>query len=140
MKELPAFQHVNWQPDRLELRRFAIAMLVGFAILGAVSSWRAHGVGPVAVALWTVGVILALASQVPGLGRVAYLAVYLPSSLMGFAISQVLLTVLFFGVFTPLGLILRLTGKDPLYLRPGEQLRWFPHQGRTDRRSYYRQF
>lgn len=140
MKEFPAFQHVNWRPDRLELRRFAIAMLVGFAILGAVSSWRSQGVGPVAVSLWSAGVVLALASQVPGLGRIAYLMVYLPSSLIGFVISQVLLTLIFFGIFTPLGFILRLTGKDPLYLRPGKRLRWFPHPERSGRRGYYRQF
>lgn len=140
LADLQAFQHVNWDPDAKELRSFAVAMLVGFALLGLLAAAKARGFGANSFVLWTVGAILAVASQVPGMGRWAYLAVYVPSSLMGFVISQVLLTVIFVVVFTPIGLVLRLTGKDPLYLRPGKRLHWFTHAERTERRRYYRQY
>lgn len=137
---LPAFQHLNWHPDRKELRSFAMAMLIGFAVLGLVAAWRAHGLGTSTFVLWTIGAGLAAASQVAGLGRLAYLAVYVPSSLIGFVVSQVLLTLIFFVVFVPIGFVLRLTGKDPLYLRPGARLQWFAHVESTERRRYYRQY
>jgi len=140
LAELPAFQHLKWHPDHQERRSFALAMLIGFAILGLVSAWRTREFGSPTYILWTIGAGLAAASQVPGLGRLAYLAVYVPSSLIGFVVSQVLLTIIFFTVFVPIGFALRLTGKDPLYLRPGERLQWFTHVENTERRRYYRQY
>ena len=34
---------------------------------------------------------------------------------IGWTISQVILVVMFFGLFTPIGLIFRLLGRDPLH-------------------------
>jgi hypothetical protein len=140
LADLQAFQHVNWNPDRKELRSFAVAMLVGFAILGLIAAAKARGFGTPTFVLWTAGIVLAMASQVPGMGRGAYRAVYVPSSLIGFVVSQVLLTLIFVVVFIPIGFVLRLTGKDPLYLRPGKRLHWFKHAASTERRRYYRQY
>jgi len=137
--EFPAFQHLNWHPDREELRRFAIAMLVGFSILGLISAFRTREIGTTAVTLWLIGAALAVASQLPGVGRLAYLGVYVPSSLLGYIISQVVLTVLFFVVFATTGSVLRLLGKNPLSLQPGKS-QWTSHPDRTGPRSYNRQY
>ena len=40
MRDFPPFQHVSWDPDRAELRRFAAAMLLGFGVIG-LSLWPA---------------------------------------------------------------------------------------------------
>ena len=138
---LPFFQHVKWRPDRRELRRFAVAMLVGFSLLGLFAAWRAKGVGNGSIILWGIGVTLAVAAFVPKLNRVAYLAVYLPSSIMGYVVSNVILTLMFFLVITPLGLILRLMGKDLLQQRrPSEKAVWTPVKTVKTEESYYRQF
>lgn len=139
-KTLPPFQHLNWNPDRKELRSFAVAMLIGFAALGLLTAWRERGVETPSLVLWTVGAVLATASQIPGLGRLAYLAVYIPSSLIGFVVSRVLLTLVFFVVFMPIGLLLRLAGKDLLSLRPDAKPVWQPHPAETERKRYYRQY
>lgn len=138
IKDLPFFQHVKWQPDDGELRRFAIAMLIGFFVLGALSAWRAGGLGTGSIVLWTIGAVLASAAFVPGLGRIAYLAVYLPTSIIGYLASHVMLTLMFFVVITPLAIVLRLLGKDVLQQRhrPG----WTPVKGVKNEESYYRQF
>jgi hypothetical protein len=138
---LPFFQHIKWHPDARELRRFAIAMLIGFAVLGLLSAWRAGGIGTTSIVLWSAGVFLALAAFVPGLGRLAYLAVYLPSSIIGYIVSSVLLTVMFFLVITPMGIILRLMGKDPLQeRRQKNKTHWNPVKASKSEDSYYRQF
>ena len=138
IKALPFFQHVKWRPDDGELRRFAIAMLIGFFVLGALSAWRAKGLGTGSIVLWTIGVVLASAAFVPGLGRIAYLAVYLPTSIIGYVVSHVMLTLMFFVVITPLAIVLRLLGKDVLQQRrrPG----WTPVKVVKNEDSYYRQF
>ena len=135
---LPFFQHVNWRPDARELRRFAVAMLIGFAVLGLLATWRASGISTGAVVLWIIGVVLAIAAFVPGLGRVAYLAVYLPTSIIGFVVSNIILTLMFFFVITPLGILLRLMGKD--FLQQQRQKRWTPITRIKNEDSYYRQF
>jgi hypothetical protein len=138
---LPFFQHVKWQPDARELRRFAIAMLVGFFVLGALSAWRAKGIGAGSIILWSIGVTLALAAFVPKLGRIAYLAVYLPTSIIGYVVSNVMLTLMFFLVITPLGIVLKLMGKDRLQQRRHNRTtQWSPVKETKTEDSYYRQF
>jgi Saxitoxin biosynthesis operon protein SxtJ len=138
---LPFFQHIKWHPDARELRRFAIAMLIGFTVLGLLSAWRAGGISTAAIVLWSAGVILAVAAFVPGLGRVAYLAVYLPTSVIGYLVSNVILALMFFLIITPLGMILRLMGKDLLQQRrQKEKTQWLPVKAARTEDSYYRQF
>jgi len=138
---LPFFQHVKWRPDAWDLRRFAIAMLIGFFVLGALSAWRVKGIGTGSVVLWSIGVSLAVAAFVPKLGRIAYLAVYLPTSIIGYVVSNVMLTVMFFLVITPLGIVMKLMGKDVLQQRrPDRTTQWTPVKETKNDDSYYRQF
>lgn len=116
-------------------------MLIGFAVLGLLSAWRGGGIGTASIVLWSVGVLLAIAAFIPGLGRLAYLAVYLPTSIIGFVVSNVLLALMFFLVITPLGIILKLMGKDLLQQRrQTDASQWTPVKGVKTEDSYYRQF
>jgi hypothetical protein len=140
-KELPFFRHVKWNPDKAELRRFALAMIVGFTVRGALAALRHFGITRTAMILWALGLVLALASLIPGLGRIAYLAIYVPSSFVGFFVSKIVLTVIFFGVFVPIGLLLKLLGKDLLRLRPKPpRAAWGSVTTVKDPNRYYRQF
>jgi len=136
---LPFFQHVKWRPDRRELRRFAVAMLLGFSLLGLFAAWRANGIGNRSIVLWGIGLALAIAAFVPKLDRVAYLAVYLPTSIIGYIVSNVVLALMFFLVITPLGILLRLMGKDLLQQRQ-QKAGWMPVKVVKTEDRYYRQF
>jgi saxitoxin biosynthesis operon SxtJ-like protein len=139
--QLHCFQHVQWRPGREELRRFAVAMFVGFVALGLMVAWRRHGLERSTWVLWFVGLALAVGGLTPGLGRWSYLGVHLPTALMGYIVSHILLTLMFLTVFTPLGVIVRLTGKDLLLLRrPRQQRLWISRSAVRDPDSYYRQF
>src|SRR5205814_1943021 len=141
IRELACFQRVNWSPDSSELRWFAGAMLAGFAVLGMLRALRHHGLDTGVVVLWGIGVALALGAMVPKLGRAVYLAVYVPASLLGFCMSRAVLTLVFYLVFLPLGLALRLLRKDLLDLRPvrGRSV-WVRHAAAAPPNRYYRQF
>ena len=69
---------------------------------------------------WGIGLGLAVAALIPGLNRVAYLAVYLPASFVGHYVSKIVLFLVFFLVFAPIGILLRVLGKDLLRLRPAK--------------------
>ena len=113
-------------------------MLIGFFVLGALAAWRAGGIGTGSIVLWGIGSFLAIAAFVPGVGRIAYLAVYLPTSIIGYVVSHVMLTLMFFLVITPLAIILRLLGKDVLQQR--NKSGWMPVKEIKNEESYYRQF
>jgi hypothetical protein len=139
--QLRCFQHLNWRPDRDELGRFARAMLIGFFVIGLIAAARHRHMGTTTFVLWTVGAGLALAALVPGLGRVAYLGVYLPTSILGFFISHIVVGLMFFLVFVPVALVVRLTGHDLLRLRrPGARTLWVRRPEPRPSSSYYRQF
>lgn len=141
IKNLPCFAHVNWTPNASELRKFALSMIIGFGVIGAYVAFRNGAVVSSSLTLWAVGGGLAAGAMLPGVGRYVYLAVYVATGAIGYVISRVLLIVMFFALFTPIGLILRLTGKDLLHLRrsPGST-EWIAHRVAADRRQYYRQF
>ena len=123
------------------MRRFAVAMLIGFTILGLLSVWRAWGISTASIVLWSAGVVLAIAAFIPGLGRVAYLVVYLPTSIIGYVVSNVILALMFFLVITPLGILLKLMGKDVLQQRRQKNTtQWTPVKEVKTEDSYYRQF
>lgn len=116
-------------------------MVIGFTFLGLVAAWYSGEFAMRTYILWGVGIALAAFAFIPGLGRIAYLAVYLPSSIVGYVVSHIVLAVLFITVFLPIGIILRLTGKDLLRLRPkGPRALWQPLEKKADLKSYYRQF
>jgi hypothetical protein len=139
--ELPFFHRVRWDPDRGELRNFAIAMLIGFGILGLLTILRHKDLTQGTLVLWTIGFVLAISAIIPGLGRMAYLAVYLPSSFVGYFVSRIMLFFVFFLVFVPLGAILKLLGKDLLRLHPkGPRAIWQTINATKDSNRYYRQF
>jgi len=50
--------------------------------------------------------------------------------LLGRIAAPVALAILFYGVFTPIGAVMRLAGKDPLRLKrdPGSPSYWLPRQ------------
>ena len=138
---LPFFRHIKWHPDARELRRFAVAMLIGFSVLGSLAAWRASGINTTAIILWGTGAVLATSAFVPKLGRLAYLAVYIPTSIIGYVVSNIVLALMFFFVITPLGILLRLMGKDLLQQRSQRgKTKWTPVKSIKNEDSYYRQF
>ncbi len=139
MKELRYFRQVKWNPNRAELRRFAIAMPIGFSVLGLLSSWRHGSISKPAMVLWGVGMGLAVTAMIRGLGRIVYLTVLVPSSFIGYFVSKVVLFMVFFLVFVPTGVLLRLMGKDLLRLRPkAPRAVWVPTNSvkDSDRRGF----
>jgi hypothetical protein len=139
--KLPCFQHLNWHPERTELRQFAWAMLVGFALLGLLAAARAWSFGSATWLLWLAGAALAGGALVPGLGRYVYLFVYVPVSMLGYVVSHLVLTLIFFLVFAPLGALLNLLGYDLLQRRqPRGQSNWRALAPQRSNERYYHQF
>jgi hypothetical protein len=130
--------------DRLsnaELRKFGLTVGGAFAILGAISWWRGHELPP--RVLWTLAGLLivpgALYPAILGPVQHAWMAF---ATVLGHINTRIILTVLFYLVMTPIGMILRLF-RDPLdrSLRDRRDTQWIKREsGPIEPGRYERQF
>jgi hypothetical protein len=110
-----------------EWRKAAWMSAMGLALLSSLLRWRRV----LPMSAWGLVLCLLAALAVTAAWRPRWFRGYYRSSTkLGFAISQMagwaVLALLFFIVVTPLGLVLRMLGKDPLHLRrpPGAASYW----------------
>ena len=143
---------IDWRPSRRRLRGFGTIAAVVFAALGAWVYFRHSVVGialtPRAAAL-TAGVLWAVAAlalvlrfAAPVALRPLYVALSLISWPIGWVLSHVLLAVLFYGVVTPMGLLRRAVGGDPLTRQfpTDASTYWIRRRPAKDTSQYFRQF
>ncbi len=138
-----ALVSINREPTPRLLRQFAgiwfpaACALLGYALYRRTHSW------PWALAIW----IPAAAISAIGVVRpsamkpvwVAWMTAVFP---IGWAISHFVLAVTYYLVITPVGLLLRLAGRDPMQrtIDRNAKTYWQPHQQITDPSRYFRQF
>lgn len=130
---------LNWSPDARLLRQFGfIACAAGLLLAAFVwDGWAA------AVAAG-VGVFSGLASLVrPALNRPLFVGLSIVTYPIGLVVSTVVLVLLFYGVITPIGLLLRVFGHDPLlrrFDRRGTGSYWAPARPARPNADYFRQY
>ena len=132
---------IQWNPERKQLRQFAGIWFPAFCALVGWSIARKTGHRHEVEVGWAIAGILSIAGLVyPSLIRPIFVGLILLTYPIGWVVSHVLLGVIFYGVVTPIGMILRLTGHDPLQLKAplGNSL-WKSPVGKTDPARYLRQ-
>ncbi|MEL6183700.1 MAG: SxtJ family membrane protein [Myxococcota bacterium] len=147
-----ALPRLNLDPDRSTLRSFGLIAWVAFALLSLLIWWREgflfFSFSPAQTVAVTRGLLgLSVASGVLGLiyppaVRPLYVGLSLVTFPIGFVVSHVVLAVLFFGILTPVGLALRVLGKDPMQRRfePQASTYWQARPKDPSVRSYFRQY
>lgn len=107
---------INWQPDAKELRKFGLVVLIGFAIIGAIFFFTARTTP--AYYLWGIGAVFGFSGLTgTAIARPFYFIWMGFAFVIGNIMSRIIMFLVFFVVVTPLGLIMRLTGRDRLRLK-----------------------
>jgi hypothetical protein len=137
-----ALTEINWQPSRRDLRVFAACLLVFAQLAGAILHWKWGGTylpAGIALAGGVCGIIGLLA---PPAIRPVFVAMVVLAFPIGWVVSHVVLAVFFYGLLTPLGLLLRLFGSDLLRRKfdPAAKSYWEPHEPSSDATRYFRQY
>jgi hypothetical protein len=133
---------INRNPTRRDLNLFGAAWLVFFAAAGFVLWRRGAGV-PLAALAWTAAATVpAVGWTAPRFMRLMYLGMSYLGLPAGWAISLILMAVVYYAVLTPIGLVMRLLKHDPLTRTfPGGAMSyWRPRQPPRDASRYFRQF
>jgi hypothetical protein len=133
---------IDWDPQPKQLRQFA---WIGGAVLLLLGAWRLaeHGWSSLPAMLFGCGGLLAVVgiSQPQSLRHV-YIGAMAATYPIGWAMSHVILSLIYFGVFTPVALAFRMVGRDPLERRFEREAAtyWRPKRRTANMRRYLRQY
>lgn len=131
---------IDRNPSRRQLTVFGAAWLVFFAVLGGVALPRS---GVAAGAAWSVGVLVpAIGWAAPWFLRMVYLGMAWLTFPIGLVVSFVILAAVYYAVLTPIGLLMRWFGCDPMCRRRHTDAAsyWASRKPAGDVRRYFRQF
>jgi hypothetical protein len=133
---------INRNPSRRQLLGFGVCWLLFFGCLGAAAMRRSASLN-VAAILWAAALVVPLIGWAfPKFMRLVYLGMAYLAFPIGFAVSHVILGIVYYAVLTPIGLVMRLFGYDPLK-RPFDaraESYWVARKPSADPKRYFRQF
>ncbi len=137
-----ALMELNRNPSERELRQFAGMFLVFFGAIGTYlyASKDAQGAG---ISLIALALLLGIAGLLrPSSIRLVFVGWMIAAFPIGWTISHLLLAAIYYLVVTPIALLLRLGGSDPMNRKfdPEAQSYWVEHQAKQDASRYFRQF
>lgn len=135
-----AMIEVNWNPSRKELRQFAGLWILFFGSIGA-WIYSGSGAGPWPTGLAAVSLVGIPGLVFPSIMKPIYVAWMTAAFPIGWTISHVLLGVIFYGIVTPIGLVLRALGHDPMNRRFDRDAKsyWTDH-GQSETKRYFRTY
>lgn len=134
---------INRNPSPKELRNFATIALIASALLslllyllkGLSIQW--------VVSIFAFGIVIFISKLISlRFTRIFYLALIFLTCPIGFVISFILLAAFYFLMLTPLSIIFRLMGRDPLRRKydPSAKSYWIDHSPPESLERYFRQF
>ena len=133
---------INWRPDRKTLAEFSE---FGMFFLGMVAAPLAYfrGHPTLAAIFWVAGVAGRLIGLVrPEWLKPVFVGLTLATWPIGWVVSNLLMGLLYYGVITPIGLAIRLAGRDLLArkLDRAAETYWEPYNPDRGMDRYLRQF
>ena len=135
---------MDWSPATRVLRVFGASVIATGLALGLVLHFAGDAATAAAIVFAVLGVlgIVPLVAPATRLARWIYVVVSVPALLIGNVVSVVLVTVVYFVVVTPIGLIARAVRDDPLAMELDAEAAsyWVESEDQRPPESYERQF
>jgi hypothetical protein len=132
---------IDWNPGAAKIRQFGLILAGVSLALGGF--WFQKGLVQRAMILAPLGALAGLltAAWPDGFGKRLYKAWMSVAFVIGSIVSPLLLGILFYGVVTPMALVMKLIGRDALRLkRPEGDTYWSPLTTPEDKTYYERLF
>ena len=124
-----------------DLRKFGLMVGGVFGVLGLLFLWRGKAFYP--YLLWPGGFLILFGAILPRSLKWVYIAWMSIAFVLGFVMAHVILTLFFFLIITPIGLVARLFGQDFLRLKLDRSAKsyWIPRERKVKSPTEYeRQF
>ncbi len=141
------FADINWNPSLDERRSFARTMAIGFSVIKIALKFSVltHLAAPKPLVsdLLAYGIVLGIVLWLfPMIAKPFYLVWFFAACCIGTVMSNLLVATFFYLVITPIGLIMRIAGRDPLQKHPDRTRAtyWRDSEKSVDAARYFRQF
>ncbi|MFT5443101.1 MAG: hypothetical protein ACI8W3_002147 [Myxococcota bacterium] len=142
---------MNLRPDAKTLRQFGFIAVAGFGFVAAIAHYDAliFSMGLGTAKPYVVNTFIGLAAYsgifsliFPKANLPVYVGLTVLSYPIGYVVSHVIMGALFFGMITPMGVVMRMFGRDPLErkLDPEATTYWRDCRPPREKESYFRQF
>ena len=128
--------------SKKELAWFGLLLLAFLGLVGLLV-WRATGTLAASRYIWGVGVVLAaIYYAVPPLRLPMFKGWMYAAYPIGWVVSHVLLGLIYFGLLTPIGFLMRVFGYDPMERRFDRTAAtyWIERERQIDAERYFKQF
>ena len=105
---------INRNPTRRQLNQFGFIWLGFLAFFGVIARFKL-GEPTVALVLWVAAVVVPVVGWlIPSVMRAVFLGMSYAAWPIGFVVSHVILAIVYYLVFTPIGFAMRIFGYDPM--------------------------
>ncbi len=133
---------INRNPSRKDLAWFGVILFLALVWVGFLVARATHNPSLTWYVAAGAGVLAAVYYVVPPIRRPMYVGWMYAVYPIGYVVSHVLLGVLYFGLLTPAGLLLRLFGYDPMQRRFDRAAKtyWIEREPKGKPSDYFRQF
>jgi hypothetical protein len=131
----------NIKSSKSDLRKFGITMGIVFGLIGGALLWREKDYYTIFVILSTAFIITGLV--IPVLLKPIHKGWMTFAVVLGWFMTRLILSILFYCIFTSIGLLSRILGKQFLDLKMDRtrESYWIMREPRTfDKKDYERQF
>ncbi len=138
-----ALININRDPSEKDLKWFTLFWFPLFAVAIGFMLWWKGDVQTPALVVGAVGIVLGIAGfAIRPLGRMIWIAIMTITYPIGWVLSHVILFVMYYIVLTPIGLVMRMLGNDPMSRKIDRDAStyWIEHRPGGKPERYYRQF
>ena len=105
---------INRNPTRRQLNQFGFIWLGFLVLFGAIARFKLDAPN-LALGLWVAAVVVPVIGWlVPAFMRAVFLGMSYAAWPIGFVVSHVILAIVYYLVFTPIGFAMRIFGYDPM--------------------------
>ncbi len=127
--------------ERKDIRTFGLGLTAVFIAIGSMQIYKGHTGMALGLYLGS-GVVLLLSLLAPLVLKPVYKILTAIGHKIGWINSRILLGVLFYVFFTPVAVVFKLIGRDPLdrKIEKEKSSYWVPRKHDTDKKRYERQF
>jgi hypothetical protein len=138
-----ALIEINWSPSHRELRQFAGIWFPAFFALVGGMIWYFSGTLPTTIkVIWGVVLVISVIGVLkPAWMRPLFIAWMGLAFPIGWTMLHLLLAVIFYVLMTPIGMVMRLFGRDAMERRfdRSAPTYWVAHNPGGDTARYFRQ-
>ena len=133
---------IDHNPSPRQLNVFGVIWLLFFGVVGGIAL-NNSGLMPVATVIWGLAVAVPVVGWiVPAFMRLVYVGMAYAALPIGFLVSYLILMIVYYLVLTPIGLMMRLFGFDPMnrHFDGNVDTYWCPREQDDSLSGYFRQF